>query len=76
MEAVLEKPRAPTRMMSASLNKRAAHEMVDEFSSNTTLDKLAYTLYVRRKIERGLADIKAGRVVPHSEILKEFGITR
>jgi hypothetical protein len=32
------------------------------------VDKLIYTLYVRREIDRGLADADAGREVPLVEI--------
>jgi predicted transcriptional regulator len=32
----------------------------------------AYREYVIAKIERGLADVKAGRVVPHAEVLAQL----
>ena len=37
-------------------------------------DDLAYTAYVRASIERGLADCAAGRVIPHKDVLKHFGL--
>ncbi len=33
-----------------------------------------YRIYVRQKIEAGLADIAAGRVHSHDSIRKEFGV--
>lgn len=33
-----------------------------------------YEIYVRQKIESGLADIKAGRVVTDEEMRKAFGL--
>ena len=34
-----------------------------------------YRIYVRQKIEAGLADLRAGRVHTHSAIRKEFGLS-
>jgi predicted transcriptional regulator len=34
-----------------------------------------YRIYVRQKIEAGLADIAAGRVHSHGTIRKEFGLS-
>jgi len=33
-----------------------------------------YRIYVRQKIESGLADIRAGRVYAHAAIRKEFAL--
>jgi hypothetical protein len=33
-----------------------------------------YRIYVRQKIEAGLADIQAGRVQSHATIRKEFAL--
>lgn len=33
-----------------------------------------YRIYVRQKIDAGLADIRAGRVLTHSSIRKEFAL--
>lgn len=34
-----------------------------------------YEIYVRQKIDSGLADIAAGRVKVHEEVLLKFGLT-
>lgn len=34
-----------------------------------------YRIYVRQKIDSGLADFAAGRVHSHAQIRKEFGLT-
>ncbi len=34
-----------------------------------------YEIYVRQKIDSGLADIAAGRVKTHAAICKKFGLT-
>lgn len=54
--------------------KEAALEIVRDLPDDATWADLQYRLYVREKIERGLADIEAGRVVSHEEILAEFGM--
>jgi predicted transcriptional regulator len=33
-----------------------------------------YEIYVRQKIDNGLADIKTGRVKTHADICKKFGL--
>ncbi|MFZ2276966.1 MAG: hypothetical protein WAW39_04165 [Prosthecobacter sp.] len=37
-------------------------------------DDLMYEIYVRQKIDSGLADIAAGRVKTHEEVLSKFGV--
>ncbi len=37
-------------------------------------DDLMYEIYVRQKIDSGLADIAAGRVKTHEEVLLKFGL--
>jgi len=54
--------------------KEAALEIVRDLPDNATWEDLQYRLYVREKIERGLADIDAGRVVSHEDIKRKFGI--
>jgi hypothetical protein len=36
------------------------------------MDDLQYHRYVRDKIERGIADAEAGRVVPHEDVIAEI----
>jgi predicted transcriptional regulator len=55
--------------------KDAAMEIVRDLPEDATWEDLQYSLYVREKIERGLADIEAGRVVSHEDIKRKFGIT-
>ena len=64
--AQLKKPQAHIR--------QEAHALIDQMKPSATWDDLAYTIEVRASIERGLADIKAGRVVTHEEVCREFGL--
>ena len=50
--------------------KEMAHRIINGMPDNTTLDDIIYELYVRRKIQAGLDDLAAGRVVPH-ELIEE-----
>lgn len=54
--------------------KEAAFEIVRDLPDDATWEDLQYRLYVREKIEHGLADIDAGRVVSHDEIRRKFSI--
>lgn len=58
----------------ASSLKQQAHELIDRLPETATWRDLAYRAAVRADIEAGLADSRAGRVMPVEEILKEFGL--
>ena len=42
---------------------------------NATWDDLMYQVYVRQKIEAGLADLKVGRKHAQDDIKREFGLS-
>lgn len=52
--------------------KASAIKLVRGLSPSSTWDDLMYRIYVRQKIDAGLADIRAGRVHSHATIRKEF----
>ena len=54
--------------------KSRAMKLVREMPANSSWDELMYRIYVRQKIEAGLADIKAGRLHSHEMICREFGV--
>jgi predicted transcriptional regulator len=45
--------------------KEEVKEMLEKLPDNATFDEVHYRLLVREKIDRGVADLEAGRV--HSE---------
>lgn len=49
--------------------KPDARLLVDGLPDSATWDDLAYEIYVRQAIERGLADSDASRVVGHEDAL-------
>ena len=52
-----------------------AIRLVRSLPSSFSWDDLMYRIYVRQKIESGLADFRSGRVHAHSAIWKEFGLS-
>lgn len=52
--------------------KETAHRIIDELPDGATLEDILYRLYVRQRIEEGLRDIEAGRVISHEELLEEI----
>ncbi len=59
--------------MSTSGVKQAAHELIEALPDDVSWDEVAYRMEVRASIERGLADVEAGRVISQEEIEKHFG---
>jgi predicted transcriptional regulator len=48
--------------------KQAALEMIERLPDDASLEDIQYHLYVLQKIEQGLDDLEAGRVVPQEEV--------
>lgn len=71
--------RAKFRSMPSAIAKRPsvkaeAIKLVRGLPAASTWDDLMDRIYVRQKIETGLADIRAGRVHSHASIRKEFAL--
>ncbi len=47
--------------------KEIVEEILEQLPDNTTLEEVQYRLFIRQKIEQGLADVDAGNVVSHEE---------
>lgn len=52
--------------------KQAAKQLLDHLPDQASWDDIMYELYVKEKIETGLADIKAGRTIPHEQVKAEL----
>jgi predicted transcriptional regulator len=52
--------------------KEAARQIIDCMPDEASWDDIMYELYVKEKIEEGLADIEAGRTIPHEQIKAEL----
>ena len=63
-----------SRMETAFKDK--AHRLVDSLPETAGWEELAEKVELMLDIEAGLADSAAGRVTPHEEVLREFGVQR
>ena len=52
--------------------KKAVLRMLKNLKDNATYQDIMYELYVLEKIERGLEDVRKGRVIPHDEVKKRL----
>ena len=52
--------------------KEAAQSVIERLRDDATWDELMYELYVKQKIEQGIADVEAQRVVPHDRVRAEL----
>lgn len=61
--------------MTATNVKETALKLIDQLPDDISWDELVYRIEVRASIERGLAAADAGRLIPHDEVKKHFGLT-
>jgi predicted transcriptional regulator len=52
--------------------KQVAKAVIEQLPEQASWDEIMYELYARQKIEEGLADIKAGRIIPHERVKAEL----
>lgn len=52
--------------------KQAATQIINQMSDQASWDDIMYELYVKEKIEAGLADIEAGRTISHEQVKAEL----
>ena len=52
--------------------KQAALELLNKLPDECTWDDIMSELFVRQKIEAGIVDADAGRVVSHEEVFAEL----
>lgn len=50
------------------------HQIADQLPPEATWDDVRYQVELHASIERGLGDLKAGRVIPVEELMAEFGV--
>jgi predicted transcriptional regulator len=55
-------------MDTAANVKLEAKRLVDRLPDGATWEDLMYEIYVRQSVEAGMADVDAGRVIPHEEV--------
>lgn len=47
--------------------KEEVRQLLDQLPDDTTLEDIQYHIYVRQKIDRGLEDVAAGRVLTEND---------
>ncbi|HYG76847.1 MAG TPA: hypothetical protein VEK08_17720 [Planctomycetota bacterium] len=52
--------------------KQRLRTIVDELPDDCSYDDAMYRLYVMQQIEKGEADVRAGNVIPHDEVMKDI----
>jgi predicted transcriptional regulator len=52
--------------------KQTVRELLDRLPDDCSLEDVQYHLYVIQAVERGRADIEAGRTIPHEEVVREL----
>ena len=52
--------------------KEQVQEILEALPADASLEDIQYHIYVRQKIQQGLDDIAAGRVVSHDEVQKRL----
>lgn len=60
------------RTAMSAVFKQEAHKLIDSLPATASWNELMYEAALRVSIERGLADIESGRVVPVEELMIEF----
>ena len=56
--------------------RASAREVVDTLPDGSTWDDVIYRMYVRQKIEAGLADAEAGNLISTDEVRKRLGLQK
>jgi predicted transcriptional regulator len=59
-------------METAKQAKQQVEEILATLPADASLEDIQYHIYVRQKIEQGLADADAGRVLSHAEVERRF----
>ena len=52
--------------------KKKVKDLLDRLPDDCSLDDVVYHLYVVQKVEAGLSDVAAGRVIPHEVVAEEL----
>jgi predicted transcriptional regulator len=52
--------------------KQQVQEILENLPEDASLEDIQYHIYVRQKIEQGLADVDAGRVISHEEVKRRL----
>lgn len=60
--------------MATQTLREQVHQIAEQLPPEATWDDVRYQVELRASIERGLADVRAGRSIPVEQLMKEFGV--
>jgi predicted transcriptional regulator len=60
--------------MAEPSSKQLALRAIEALPADASIEDAMERLYVIAQVERGLADVEAGRLVPHDEVRERFGL--
>ena len=52
--------------------KETVRALLERLPDDCTIDDVLYHLYVVQEVERGRADVAAGRAIPHAQVADEL----
>lgn len=52
--------------------KQQVQDILENLPEDASLEDIQYHIYVRQKIEQGLDDVAAGRVISHEEVQRRL----
>ena len=52
--------------------KQQVQEILENLPEDASLEDIQYHIFVRQKIEQGLVDVDAGRVISHEEVKRRL----
>lgn len=54
------------------INKDEVKQIIDNLPDDCSIEDIQYTLYVRKKIQRGLDDLEKNKILTHEEMEKRM----
>jgi hypothetical protein len=52
--------------------KDTVRDLLNRLPDDVSLEDVLYHLYVLQAVDRGLADVEAGRTIPHEQVAEEM----
>jgi hypothetical protein len=52
--------------------KETVRDLLDRLPDDCSLEDVLYHLYVLQKIDAGLRDVDADRIIPHEQVIQEL----
>ena len=52
--------------------KQTVRDLLDQMPDDCTLEDVLYHLYVIEKVQKGMAELDAGKGIPHEQVAEEM----